>query len=59
VPRDAAPAPAGIETMLREFPRLGLPIKSANPADYVDASLIGELRREGFFTAMQTKYRTQ
>ena len=59
VPRDAAPAPAGIATMLREFPRLGLPIKSANAADYVDAGLIEELRREGFFAAMQTKYRTQ
>ncbi len=59
VPRDAAPAPAGIETMLREFPRLGLPLKSANAADYVDSGLIEELRREGFFTAMQTKYRTQ
>ncbi len=59
VPRDAAPAPAGIETMLREFPRLGLPLKSANAADYVDASLIEDLRREGFFTAMQAKYRTQ
>ena len=59
VPRDAAPAPAGIETMLREFPRLGLPLKSANATDYVDSGLIEELRREGFFTAMQTKYRTQ
>ena len=59
VPRDAAPSPAGIETMLREFPRLGLPIKSANAADYVDSSLIEELRREGFFAAMQAKYRTR
>lgn len=59
VPRDAAPAPAGIATMLREFPRLGIPLKSANPADYVDASLIEDLRREGFFAAMQAKYRTQ
>jgi len=59
VPRDAAPAPDGIATQLREFPALGIPIKSANPSDYVDASLIEDLRREGFFTAMQSKYRTQ
>ncbi len=59
VPRDAGPAPAGIETMLREFPLLGLPLKSADAADYVDASLIEDLRREGFFAAMQAKYRTQ
>jgi len=59
VPRDAAPAPAGIATMLREFPLLGIPLKSANASDYVDASLIEDLRREGFFAAMQAKYRTQ
>ena len=59
VPRDAAPAPAGIATMLREFPGLGIALKSANASDYVDASLIEELRREGFFAAMQAKYRTQ
>jgi NitT/TauT family transport system substrate-binding protein len=59
VPRDAAPSPAGIATMLREFPALGLPLKSTNAADYVDSSLIEDLRREGFFTAMQAKYRTQ
>jgi NitT/TauT family transport system substrate-binding protein len=58
VPRDAAPSPEGIATQLREFPGLGIPLKSANPADYVDSSLIEELRREGFFTAMQAKYRT-
>jgi NitT/TauT family transport system substrate-binding protein len=59
VPRDAAPAPAGIQTMLREFPALGIPLKSTNGADYVDQSLIEELRREGFFASMQAKYRTQ
>jgi len=59
VPRDAAPSPDGIATQLREFAALGIPIKSANPSDYVDASLIEDLRREGFFTALQAKYRTQ
>lgn len=59
VPRDAAPSPAGIATQIREFPGLGIPLKSNNPADYVDASLIEELRREGFFTALQAKYKTQ
>jgi NitT/TauT family transport system substrate-binding protein len=59
VPRDAAPSPDGIATQLREFPGLGIPLKSANAADYVDASLIEELKREGFFTALQAKYRTQ
>ena len=59
VPRDAAPSPDGIATQLREFPGLGIPLKSTLPADYVDSSLIEELKREGFFTAMQAKYGTR
>lgn len=59
VPRDAAPSSDGIARQLREFPGLGIPLKSANAADYVDTSLIDELKREGFFTALQAKYRTQ
>jgi len=59
VPRDAAPSRVGAETMLRELPALGTPVKSTNVADYVDASLIEELRREGFFDAMKKKYRVE
>jgi ABC-type nitrate/sulfonate/bicarbonate transport system substrate-binding protein len=59
VPRDASPSQAGIATMLREFPALGIALKSANAADYVDPSLIEELRRDGFFAALQAKYRTR
>ena len=57
VPRDAAPSREGAQTMLRELPGLGAPVKSTDVADYVDASLIEELRRDGFFDAMKTKYR--
>ena len=59
VPRDATPSPEGIATQLREFASLGIPLKSANAADYVDASLIEELKREGFFAAMAAKYGTR
>jgi hypothetical protein len=45
--------------MLREIPALGTPVKSTAIADYVDASLIEELRAEGFFAAMKTKYRVE
>ena len=57
VPRDAAPSQEGARTMLRELPALGAAVKSRNVGDYVDDSLISELRREGFFDAMKTKYR--
>jgi len=57
VPRDAAPSKEGAETMLRELPALGAAVKSKSVADYVDASVIEDLRREGFFDAMKNKYR--
>ena len=56
VPRDATPSRTGAETMLKELPAFGTPVKSTNAADYVDASLVEELRREGFFDAMKKKY---
>ena len=59
VPRDAEPSREGIETMLRELPSLGTQVKSTNTADYVDATLIDELRRDGFFAAMKKKYRVE
>lgn len=59
VPRDAAPSREGAETMLRELPGLGAAVKSTNVTDYVDASLIADLRREGFFDAMKSKYRVE
>jgi NitT/TauT family transport system substrate-binding protein len=58
-PRDAAPSAQGAQTMLRELPGLGAPVKSTNAADYIDAGLIEELRREGFFDAMKSKYRVE
>jgi NitT/TauT family transport system substrate-binding protein len=57
VPRDAAPSQEGAQIMLRELPGLGAPVKSSNVADYIDASLIDDLRREGFVEAMKSKYR--
>lgn len=59
VPRDAEPSHEGAENMLRELPSLGVPVKSSNIADYVDSTLLDDLRREGFFAAMQKKYQVQ
>jgi ABC-type nitrate/sulfonate/bicarbonate transport system substrate-binding protein len=59
VPRDAAPSREGAQTMLRELPGLGAVVKSTNVADYIDSSLIEELRSEGFFDAMKSKYRVE
>jgi ABC-type nitrate/sulfonate/bicarbonate transport system substrate-binding protein len=56
VPRDAAPSRTGAETMIRELPALGTPIKDTNLTGYIDDTLIADLKREGFFDAMKTKY---
>jgi ABC-type nitrate/sulfonate/bicarbonate transport system substrate-binding protein len=56
VPRDAAPSMAAAENMIRELPLLGAQVKSTRVEDYIDASLIAELMRDGFFLAMKTKY---
>ena len=57
IPRDAAPSMAAAQAMLRELPRLGAQVRSTNPADHVDPTLIGTLAREGHFTALATRYR--
>jgi NitT/TauT family transport system substrate-binding protein len=59
VPRDAAPSHEGAETMMRELPRLGTTMRSPNVADYVDFSLIEELKAEGFIEQMKMKYGVQ
>jgi NitT/TauT family transport system substrate-binding protein len=56
VPRDATPSREGAETMIRELPAQGLRLKSVDVADYIDTSLIDDLKREGFFETMKTKY---
>jgi NitT/TauT family transport system substrate-binding protein len=56
VPRDAAPSRDGAEMMIRELPALGTKVMSTNIADYIDESPIADLKHEGFFDAMKTKY---
>lgn len=56
VPRDAAPSREGAETMLRELPALGVAVKSKNPSDYIDSSLIEELRSDGFLDGITKRY---
>ncbi|MSP95595.1 MAG: hypothetical protein EXR00_10030 [Alphaproteobacteria bacterium] len=57
VPRDATPSRQGAGSMIRELAAQGLRLKSTSIADYIDFSLLEELRSEGFFEATQAKYR--
>ena len=56
VPRDAAPSLAGAANMMRQLPALGTQVKSTKVSDYLDLSLIEQLKREGFYAALARKY---
>jgi NitT/TauT family transport system substrate-binding protein len=55
VPRDAEPSRAGAELMLRELP--GTRRGHRRVEDYIDTSVLSDLRRSGFFEAMKQRYR--
>jgi NitT/TauT family transport system substrate-binding protein len=57
IPRDAAPSQKGAENMLAQLPALGTEVPSRNVSDYVDASLIEDLKTKGFFAGLKQKYR--
>jgi hypothetical protein len=51
-PADTEPTREGSENIIAEFPTNG----SEKIDDYVDTSLLDDLKKNGFFTAMQQKY---
>jgi NitT/TauT family transport system substrate-binding protein len=50
-PPDIEPSRKGAENILAQFPDV-----SSNVGDYVDTSILDELKKEGFFEKMQLKY---
>lgn len=56
MPRDAEPLRAGAENVIAQLPVLGTPVSSQNVDDYVDASLLSELVKEGFVSALKRRY---
>jgi NitT/TauT family transport system substrate-binding protein len=52
-PRDIEPTPAAAENTLAQFAASG----SVNPADYIDSSILDELRASGFTAGLERKYR--
>ena len=56
VPRDAEPSRAGAELMLRELPVFGGG-KQRRVEDFIDTSVLDELRRSGFFDDLKRRYR--
>jgi len=53
-PLNTEPSRVGAENILAQFPATG----STNIADYVDMSMLDQLKQEGFFAELQKKYPT-
>jgi ABC-type nitrate/sulfonate/bicarbonate transport system substrate-binding protein len=51
-PANLEPSVAGVENILKQFP-----VVSQKVGDYLDTSLLDALKSEGFFTAMEQKYK--
>ncbi len=56
MPLDAAPTIAGAANVLEQLVAIGTDIGSKNPNDYLDLSIIEQLRGEGYFDRMAKAY---
>jgi NitT/TauT family transport system substrate-binding protein len=56
MPRDAAPSREGAKNVIAEMEAAGKPVGSKNVSDYIDGSVIAQLKKEGFFEQMKKKY---
>ncbi len=56
VPEDLAPSPEAAANVLKQLPEIGVEVGSTNVSDYIDTSLIEELRAEGFLDEMRQAY---
>jgi ABC-type nitrate/sulfonate/bicarbonate transport system substrate-binding protein len=56
MPLDAAPSTEGAKAVIAELKALGTPVGSENVGDYLEMSFIDDLKKEGFFDALQKQY---
>lgn len=56
MPLDAEPSRDGAKNVIEEMEAAGKPVGSKNVSDYIDDSVIAQLKKEGFFTEMKKKY---
>ncbi len=52
IEKEGSPGEAGVEVMLNELGKSDPRARQARPADFIDASIIGELAKEGFIKAL-------
>ncbi len=56
MPRDAAPSVEGAKNVLEQLEAIGTDIGSRNVNDYLDLSIIDQLKQEGYFAQMAKTY---
>jgi NitT/TauT family transport system substrate-binding protein len=56
MPRDAAPSVEGAKNVLEQLIAIGTDIGSRNVGDYLDVSIIDQLKKDGYFEQMAKTY---
>lgn len=56
MPLDAAPSIAGANNVIAQLQSIGIEVGSKNVNDYVDLSIIDDLKKDGYFDAMAKQY---
>ena len=56
MPRDAAPSIEGAKSVLEQLEAIGTDIGSRNVNDYLDLSIIDQLKQEGYFAQLEKAY---
>lgn len=56
MPLDVAPSSAGANNVLAQLQSIGVSVGSTDVNDYLDSSIIGDLRKDGYFDAMAKAY---
>jgi NitT/TauT family transport system substrate-binding protein len=56
MPRDAAPSVEGAKSVLEQLEAIGTDIGSRNVNDYLDLSIIDQLKQEGYFAQLEKAY---
>jgi NitT/TauT family transport system substrate-binding protein len=57
IPRDAEPSRQGAANILAVLPTIGTKVASTKVEDYIDASLIDDLKKSGFIEELKLKYK--
>lgn len=56
MPLDAEPSRAGVQNVVDQAQAVGIKVSNKNVDDYISVDILEELKKEGFFAALQKRY---